>query len=327
MTEALVTGATGFVGNNLTRKLLERGYSVTCLVRNSHKAQNLADLPVRLAVADLENSAGIKDAVQGIDLIFHAAGAIKAANREHYFAVNCLGTRRLLEAVAEENPGIKRFVHISSLSAAGPSLNAEGISEEDKPNPISWYGESKRASEEEVLRFAEKFPVTILRPSAVYGPRDPETLMIYQMVKRGCLFTPGRRVRRFSIVHVDDLNDAILLAGQSDLNTGETFFISNTAPSTWDQFGRLIAKSMAKPFRQIAFPECIARAAGYAGDLYAKASGKAATVSSQKIRELLQANWICNPAKAIKLLGFDAKIELEKGINETIEWYQLHNWL
>jgi nucleoside-diphosphate-sugar epimerase len=322
----LVTGATGFVGSNLVRKLIGKGYAVTCLVRSTSKTRVLETLPVKLLIADLENPASIRSAVQGIETVYHVAGAIKAANREGFLRINKIGTRRLLETLAE-NSGIQRFIHVSSLAAAGPSRDGIALTEEQAPSPISWYGESKLESEKEVLRFSRNFKVAVLRPSAVYGPNDRETLLIFRMIKRGCLFTPGRFIRRFSLIHVEDLSDALICAGEKDIPSGEVFFVSREETYTWDEVGQAIARALGKRYRRVAFPSSVAKLAGFAGDLWAGLSGQPTTVTRQKVRELLQPCWLCNPAKARRLLEFTPQIDLDTGIRNTTQWYRDQEWL
>ncbi len=322
----LVTGATGFVGGNLVEALLKKGCSVTCLVRTTSDTRSLEKMPVRFLIGDLENSKAMP-ALGRIDTVYHVAGAIKSPNRDGYFRTNQTGTRRLLEFLADAEPGLSRFVHVSSLAAAGPSREGRALTEGQKPNPISWYGESKLRSEEEVLKFSGAFPVTILRPSAVYGPRDRETLIIFRMVNRGCLFTPGKSTRFFSLIHVDDLTAALVHAGEQDTSSGEVFFISRPEAYTWDEVGRAIARELGRRYRRIAFPAQMASIAGFGGDLWARLTGRAATLNSQKVRELLEPSWLCNPSKAQARLGFSPQVDLEHGIRLTAIWYRSHEWL
>jgi nucleoside-diphosphate-sugar epimerase len=323
----LVTGATGFVGRNLVEALLQRGYSVTCLVRKTSDTRSLQKQHVRLVVGDLNDPQTVRQAVRGVFAVYHLAGLIKAAGREEYFRVNQGGTRILLEALAEAKLALNRFVHISSLAAAGPSSGDRGLTEDEQPNPVSWYGESKLSSELEALNYSDAFPVTILRPSAVYGPHDSETLLVFRMIKRGCLLTPGRFTRRFSLIHVDDLAAACIKAAECNTPSGEVFFISRPEVHTWGDVGRSIAQKLGKSYRQISFPQWMAEAVGLSGDLWTNLTGRPATLNSQKVRELLQPSWICNSSKARVVLGFSPAIDLESGINETVRWYQSQGWL
>jgi len=216
---------------------------------------------------------------------------------------------------------------VSSLAAAGPSPESRGLTEKESANPISWYGESKLRSEQEALKYADAFRVTILRPSAVYGPGDRETLMIFRMIKRGWLFTPGRFTRHFSLIHVDDLSAALVRAAGQDTPSGEIFFVSRPESYTWEMVGQAIARELGRTYRSFAFPGSIARMAGFAGDLWAYLSGRPITVNSQKIKELLQRSWLCDSSKARTVLGFSPGIDLESGIRGTVRWYQAHGWL
>jgi nucleoside-diphosphate-sugar epimerase len=242
----LVTGATGFVGRNLVEMLLNGGYAVRCLVRSAGKARELAQQGAQLVIGDINDARTVREAARGVHTVFHLAALIKAASREDYIRVNRTGTRVLLEALAEVCPDLNRFVHISSLSAAGPSRGNGPLDEKEKPCPVSWYGESKLLSEEEVGRFAGAFPVSILRPSAVYGPHDTETLLIFRMVQRGCLVTPGRFIRRFSLIHVRDLVSACIRAAECPTPSGEVFFISRPEIFTWEDVGRTIAEKIGR---------------------------------------------------------------------------------
>ncbi len=325
--QILVTGASGFVGGRLVEALLQEGYSVTCLVRKTSNTRMLQKMPVRLVLGDLENRETVRNAVRGIDTVYHLAGAIKAARREQYFLINQTGTQHLLEALTETNPALRRFVFVSSLAAAGPSPEGRGLTEKETANPISWYGESKLGAEQEVLKYEDAFRITILRPSAVYGPGDRETLMIFRMINRGWLFTPGRFTRHFSLIHVDDLSAALIQAGRQDTPSGEIFFVSRPESYTWEEVGQAIAIAWGRSYRSFAFPGSIARMAGFAGDMWSFLSGRPATVNSQKIKELLQRSWLCDSIKAQTGLGFNPKIDLESGIRGTLHWYQNNGWL
>ncbi|MBI2371951.1 MAG: NAD-dependent epimerase/dehydratase family protein [Deltaproteobacteria bacterium] len=325
--DVLVTGASGFVGSHVAEALVRRGHRVTCLVRPTSDTSWLRALPVRFAQGDVGDPAALREAVRGMRQVYHVAGLVKARDRAAYLRANHLGTRHLLEALADVNPGLDRFVHMSSLAAAGPSRDGRPLTEKDEPRPVSWYGESKLMAEQEVLRFAQAYPVTILRPAAVYGPRDRETALLFRMVRRGWLLVPGGAPKRFSLAHARDVAEAFALAGERPLPSGEIFFIARPEAYTWEEVGRAVAGALGTRPRQLVLPAWLAGLAGLAGDLTTRLTGRPATLNSQKVREMLQAAWLCDSTKARERLGFTPAVDLEEGIRETARWYREHRWL
>jgi dihydroflavonol-4-reductase len=323
----LVTGATGFIGINLVHALLEKGYKVACLVRNTSNTRILQNLPVQLLEGDLHDLSAIRALGTSLHTVYHTAGAIKAPDRNRFFQINQAGTRNLLETLAQTNPGLHRFIYISSLAAAGPSTANRPRTEEETSTPISWYGESKLAAENEVLHFKNTFPVTILRPSAVYGPYDKEIFLIFRMIKLGCLITPGRHVRQFSLIHVSDLVNALIKAGESTDPTGGIYHISRPEIYLWEDVGHAIARELGKSFHRISLPEWMAKSAGIAGDFWTNITKRTASINSQKVRELLEPSWLCDSSRAQGQLGFNPTIDLESGIRSTIRWYKNQGWL
>jgi dihydroflavonol-4-reductase len=324
---ALVTGATGFVGINLVHALLKKGYAVACLVRSTSNTRALQNLPVQLLQGDLQDLSALRTLRAPLHSVYHVAGAIKAPDRNRFFQINQVGTRNLLETLKETNPGLRRFIYISSLAAAGPSVANRPRTENETPAPISWYGESKLAAENEVLCFKNTFPATILRPSAVYGPWDTEIFLIFRMIKFGVLVTPGRHIRQFSLIHVTDLVEAIIRAGESADPTGGIYNISRPEIYLWEDVGQAIANEFGKSFHKISLPEWMAKAAGLAGDCWTSITKRTASINSQKVAELLEPSWLCDPSRAREQLGFNPIIDLESGIRSTIRWYKNQRWL
>ena len=172
--KTLVTGATGFIGSHLVEELLKGGHRVTCLVRKTSNLQWINGLNVRLIYGDCTIKESLLNAVADFDYIFHLAGLTKAANERDFFSANALGTENLVSAVIEKNPDTKRFVYLSSLAAAGPSCDGTPAKEAGEPKPVSAYGRSKLEGERIVMRHKNTIPVTVIRPPAVYGPRDKD---------------------------------------------------------------------------------------------------------------------------------------------------------
>ncbi|HCN38655.1 MAG TPA: NAD(P)-dependent oxidoreductase, partial [Bacteroidetes bacterium] len=180
MPKAFITGATGFVGSHLADKLLEKGYEVYCLKRSSSSTKWLDGKNINYVNGDLFSNEILEKTIKEMDYVFHVAGVVKAKSKEGFEKGNNLATKNLIEITYKVNPGIKKFVHISSLAAAGPTPTDKPLTEKDKCEPITTYGVTKRQAELEVLKYADKMNVTIIRPPAVFGPRDTEILVYFK---------------------------------------------------------------------------------------------------------------------------------------------------
>ncbi|MEO8447108.1 MAG: NAD(P)-dependent oxidoreductase, partial [bacterium] len=174
--KALVTGATGFVGSHLVDRLIEKNYEVYCLKRKTSSTKWLDGKNVKFVEGDLFSNEALGNCIREMDYVFHVAGLVKAKTKQGFYHGNTEATKNLLEITYKVNPGIKKFIFISSQAAAGPTLTDKPKDENDKPEPITTYGITKLKAEEEVEKYKDKFPVTIIRPPAVFGPRDTEIL-------------------------------------------------------------------------------------------------------------------------------------------------------
>ena len=192
--DVLVTGSTGFIGSHLVELLLQKGCRVRCLIRKTSDLQWLKDLPVEFVEGDIADPPSLARAVRGVEYIYHSAGLTKARTEDQYFRANAGGTRSLLEAARDVAPGLKRFLFLSSQTAAGPSPTITPITEEFPPRPITTYGRSKLQGEKECLSVSGRVPVTICRAPAVYGPRDKDVFEFFHTVSRGLQPMAGNRL-------------------------------------------------------------------------------------------------------------------------------------
>ncbi|MGZ3653534.1 MAG: NAD-dependent epimerase/dehydratase family protein [Bdellovibrionota bacterium] len=327
---ALVTGASGFVGSTLCEELLRRGISVRALMRKTSSSANLGGASVIPVRGDLRDPASLEEAVAGVDLIFHVAGVVAARSRSDFFAANAEGTRNLLQAArAKGKP--KRFVYVSSLAAAGPSRPDRPNVEPDHCHPVSDYGLSKLAGEQAVLEFQAHLPVCVVRPPAVYGPRDKGVLTFFQAVQKGILPLLGLEnpdPRRYSFVHVDDLVQGIVKAGLAEgLRSGEVLYLSGDGEFSWEEAMRLIAFGLDKKTRSLRLPIPAMKGAAALCTAFSKVSGKVLPFSLDKIKEIEAAAWTCSNRKAKELIGFEPYWSLDRGFAHTAKWYRENGWL
>jgi len=325
--KALVTGATGFIGSHLVERLLDEGMRVACLIRPRSDSKWLDGLPLERYVGTLDDPGGLAKAARNADYVFHLAGLTRARSEEAYLAVNAEGTRRLLEAVQQTGAAGRRFVYVSSLAAVGPNTGNHPLDETADPHPLEGYGASKLAAERIVLDRAEQLPVTIIRPPAVYGPRDTNFLPLFRSARRfRRVPIVGKETSRTSFVYVRDLVEGIYLAACSPAGVGQTYFIgSGTHDRT--ELVRAVAAALNFPPRCLRIPPLLARLAGEIGELKWTLTGRPQIVSRRKIRDALQPSWTCSWQKAREELGYCEQVKLTDGIKQTAEWYIRHGWL
>lgn len=323
----LVTGGTGFIGSHLVELLLEKGFAVACLVRDPHRPHWLRGLNVDVVQGDCSKPESLVPAVRDASIVFHLAGLTKAMHTRDYYLVNHLGTRNILEACARHNPAIRKFVLVSSLAAAGPGQNGRPVRDTDVPRPVSDYGKSKLLAEEEALRFKNELPVVILRPSAVYGPRDRDMYELFRWAARGLTLELSGGERYINPCYVKDLAAAVLLAAEKETPNGSRYFIAENRSYSWSEFRNALLIAGGVRALNIKVPYAAAYLIGLASEFGSLITSKPALTNRQKVREASQKHWVCDLTRTENELGFKAQHTLQKGLEITWKWYRDNKWL
>jgi len=324
---AVVTGANGFVGSHLVDYLLKKNFEVRCVVRKSSNLRWLEDKEVKIFDCGLFDKAGLREAFADANYIFHVAGVVKAKNEEGYFRGNVEATKVLLEVAEELKESIKKFVIVSSQTVSGPSLDGKPINEAAECKPFTTYARSKLKQEQVTLEFKKIFPVTICRAPAIYGERDTEIFIYFQVFNRGLTTMIGFDNKELSLLHVADLVEGLYLAAISEKANGETYFISSEKFYSWDEVGRITSEVLNKKAFKIRIPHFIVFVIAAIAQFFAMFSSKPATLNIEKAKDLTQRFWICDTSKAVKDLGYNQKISLEEGIKRTCYWYKQMKWI
>jgi dihydroflavonol-4-reductase len=332
--KALVTGASGFIGSHLVERLASAGIEPHALMRKTSSSANLGGTSFKRLEGDLSDVASLRKAVQGMDLVFHLAGATAAKNRDGYFTHNAKGTENLARAVAAENPKLRRFIYVSSLAAGGPAKSFRPRVENEPDEPVSAYGESKLQAEKELLVFKADFPVTVIRPPVVFGPKDKNVFLFIQGVARrvvpmirGATETGDKY---YSIIHVRDLVSGILQAATPaglELPSGEIFYLSNTTTVTYDEIISTIATHLGRRPLRVPVPQLALKGAAASMTLISNLIGRAMPLNNDKLNELLPDYWVCSNQKAQDKLGFRPEYDFFSGMGDAIRWYRDAKWI
>lgn len=323
----LVTGGTGFIGSHVVDVLLKKEYRVRCLVRKSSNLQWLASQPVELVNGNFNSVDSLTEAVSDVDIVIHIAGVVAAKNREGFFQGNVTATENLLDAVLILNPDLERFLHVSSLTAIGPSQNGNPVDENTLPRPITTYGESKLAAEKAVLQVIDKTPVTIVRPPAVYGPRDTATLSFFQSVQKGLIPLVGFSPKKVSLVHAYDLARGIVDAALSEQSIGKIYFIGSEEVYDWQQIGSVAAEVAGRKTVKLRIPEFMVMGIAGVSGFFSKFKKKPSVLNFEKGKDMIADNWTCSVEAAKKDFGYRQEVTLEEGIRNTLDWYREYGWL
>lgn len=323
--KAFVTGGTGFIGSHLVDTLIEdqKWNEVKCLVRDRDKwLEGKKFLKVK---GDLHSIQVLQESLKGVDVIFHLAGVVKAPTQKEFDYANVETTENLLRLA--KKAGIKKVVILSSLAAAGPS-HSRPLTENDPLNPVSRYGESKKRMENMIHKVAgEDMSVTILRPPAVYGPREDQIYTLFKMMKYGVAPIVGNgKQPRLSIVYVMDVIQGILKAAEQTDPGIRTYFISGEKIANWNEIREIVTKVLGKKNIPIHIkPDWVKRIAGVV-ETTAAFFGTYPVINREKANEMVL-EWTCSNKKAEAELHYKPEYSLEEGISRTLRWYKQHQWL
>jgi len=308
----VVTGATGFIGRHLVKKLLARGHEVVCLVRRP-VAPAMDGGAGRVVAADLLDPDTYAHELPLADHVVHLAGLLESRRAEDFRLVNVEATRRLVEACRQARAPRGRFVLMSSVAAMGPAADSGLLRETDPCRPASEYGRSKHDAELVALSHAGELGLLVLRPSFVYGPGDQRGLaLLPPLLPGGSGSLASALVRTFSVCHVADVVAATLLALDSDATPGETLLISSSEVLTWEQLRASVAAALAEIAPKLAARPATPSAAQVIAERLGSTCAPGAAAR----------DWACDTRHARRVLGFAARVPLNEGIRETLRWYR-----
>ena len=323
----LITGASGFLGSHLIEEALLQNYEVFAGVRKSSDTAHLPKDMVTVVELNLSDVEGTKKILEqnGIQYIVHAAALTRAKNESVYNFSNAGLTRNLAIAATEAQTGIKKFVFISSLAALGPSANGAPVKEDDIPRPLTWYGKSKLLAEK-YLSEIKNLPLIGLRPTAVFGPREKDLLLLIKTVNKGIETYIGSNEQKLTFVYVKDLAVLAIRCLRSTIN-GEFYNISDGKVYDRYAFANAAKKFTHKKTIRLQLPLVVIQAIAAGMDKLYNKSSKTPVLNAEKVKELTASDWSCNIEKSQRDLNYIPSYDLESGMAETIAWYKKNNWI
>ncbi len=300
-----LTGATGFVGTALARRLTAAGHRIKALIRPSSGHKRPADVAANWIKGDLENLASLRCLVDGADAVIHCAGTVRGASREHFNRVNADGVARLVQAAAAQKPA-PRFLLISSLAAREPHL--------------SHYAASKRKGEKLLAQVYDQLSWTVYRPCAVYGPGDRELLPLFHWMAKGIAPIIGSGNGRFSMLYVEDLAEAIAQWLDCNCCRYGTYELHDGHPGgySWHEIIDAVKQLHTGSVVRIKIPLAAARLLAGCNLLAARSIGYAPMLTPGKIRELSHLNWAADNTALNNATGWTPRILLPEGLRLTL---------
>ncbi len=290
-----VTGGTGFIGSHLTEALLARGYQVNLLVRNTNKVR-LTHPGLHYVPGNLHDDSALCTLVEDAQTVIHCAGRVRGANARDFVYDNVTGTQNIIENCSQNAHKLKKFVFISSLAAREPGL--------------SFYAQSK-AQAEQLLRNSAISNWTIIRPPAVYGPRDRELATLFNWMKHGILWVPGNPKQSFSLLHVADLIDLILLESKSP-SCGHCLEPDDNHYYNWEIIEEICSVFFNRKIHTLTIPLRALQTVANLNVLLSMLLGYTPMLTPSKIRELTHDNW--QSARLNINNSWSAKVDLKKGL-------------
>ncbi len=320
-----VTGGTGFVGSHLVEALSRRGYGqIRCLVRkNPGWLGEVAHTPVP---GDLNDVAALTRAMDGCGLVFHVAGRTRARSWEAFHGANVAGTINLLEAASSlEVP--PRIQIVSSLAAVGRA--DEPVATETTPlNPVSMYGRSKAEMERALEAYRDQLDITVVRPPAVYGPRDTDIFTVIQGASRGLFaVVGGSEGPALTLVHVRDLVRGMIDAAEAPVSQGRTYFLGADPAYAWSAVRDAAASALGRRVLTLRIPSALIVPVGTLVEKVAGLFGRYPPLNREKALEIRDACIMCSSDSAANDFGYAAEVPLQDGFDEAVAWYRDRGWL
>lgn len=330
MAKILITGASGFVGSFLVKEALSQGLETYAGIRTSSSKMLLTDERIRFAFIDFESSADLEVLLkrENFDYIIQNAGITRAPKDDLYYRVNSSYSVNLAKLALRACPNLKKYVYISSIESHGSAdQTPHGVIDDSTfPQPRTTYGKSKLHAERG-LREIEGLPLTILRPTAVFGPAERDFFAVFETIKK-YRFAPviGSDRIKYSFIYVKDLA-WITVKAALEAQPDKHYFVSDGKIYTIRQFTGAIAQAFAVKPWSLTIPYFVVEGVAGLTSVTDRITGKKSLVNFEQVAKMKAKSWDCDISPLVRDLDFIPRYTLEKAVVETARWYEEQGWI
>lgn len=322
MEKILLTGATGFIGNNLLSSLPEKGYKIYTLVRDPSKLSTSVNNNIEIIKGDLQDN-DLK--IPEVDYVYHVAGLTKARCYKEFYNVNYTGTINLIKLIKKQKNPVKSFIYLSSLAVNGDP-EEKVITNESKNSPMTHYAKSKLLAEEYVLEHKNDFNVVVVRPTAVYGPGEKEMYNYFKLLKKG--YAPVLNDKGiFSFIYVRDLVNILLLLLKKEIKSGEVLLVSDGNSYTWHDVINIASQKLGVQPKTFKIPKIAVYIAAFVSTFTNLFKKNPSILTIDKLKEIFKISWFCDITHLKEITGYTPVYNLDRGLELTLKWYNTNRWL
>ncbi|GGH23406.1 NAD(P)-dependent oxidoreductase [Sphingobacterium alkalisoli] len=327
----LITGASGFVGSHLVEAAKNLNFEVHAAVRRSSNITEIESFVDQFVFPDFSSVSELKKLFEKCQYhyIIHAAALTKAKEEKMLLDVNVGYTQHILEAAFAADMPLERLVYVSSLAAVGPIAYASDklIDESTPYSPVTVYGRSKFTSEQMIKADFSDRPLSVFRPTAVYGPREKDLFILFETMNKGLDPYIGRKPQKLSFIYVKDLVN-VLLKGCVVPQKGLQFYnITDGNIYSKYEMADIFKETLRRKLLRVHIPFSIVKKVAQISETIYKNSKRTPVIYPERLNELTAENWGCDISKAKNKLGFNPKYNLRQGLGESLVWYKENNWL
>lgn len=323
----LVTGATGFTGSHLCKRLADNGCSVRGLVRDVDRAAFLRNWGIEVVVGDLRNPESLEKAMEGVKVVYHIAALFRPENvtEKDMWEANVQGTKHVLDAAV--NAGVQRFVHCSTVGVHGDIKNPPA-NEHTPYAPGDYYQDSKTEGEKVALEYmrSNRLPIVVFRPGGIYGPGDLRFLKLFRTIRNRKFVMLGSGEILYQLIYIDDLVDGIVLCGEKEQAVGNVYILTGKEPITLNELVSTIASVVGVKPPSFRFPVTPVYWAGFLFELLFKPLGINPPLYRRRV-DFFRKTRSFDISKAREELGFSPSVDVKTGVATTAKWYQISGYL